>query len=173
MHPSLQRVVDFVRRRAENVVAALLGIMFLAFIVQIVFRYVFNFPIGWTTELSVICWLYMVLLGSAVWLKESEEIRFDLVAGTMSPRRRHIVGVVVATVTIVLFAMSLPATVNYVSFMKVESTSYLKIRLDLLYSVYVIFVVAIIVRYLWALWCHARGRDPETPPSPTEVSSAL
>ena len=69
------------RRRAENVVAGLLGIMFVAFIIQIVFRYFFNFPIGWTSELSVITWLYMTLLGSAFWLKESDEIRFDLISG--------------------------------------------------------------------------------------------
>jgi TRAP-type C4-dicarboxylate transport system permease small subunit len=173
MHPSLQRVLDFVRRRAENIVAGLLGIMFVAFIVQIVFRYFFNFPIGWTSELSVICWLYMVLLGSAFWLKEREEIRFDLVAGSMGASVRHVVGALIALATVVLFAMSLPATIKYVAFMKVESTSYLKIRLDLLYSVYVVFVVAIIARYLWALWCHVRGRDPETPAPPTEVSSAL
>ena len=42
-----------------------LGIMFVAFLLQIVFRYFFNFPIGWSSELSVITWLYMTLLGSA------------------------------------------------------------------------------------------------------------
>ena len=41
--------------------------MFVCFIVQIVFRYFFNFPIGWTSELSVITWLYIALLGSAFW----------------------------------------------------------------------------------------------------------
>lgn len=173
MHPSLQRAVAFVRRRAENVVAGLLGIMFVAFIVQIVFRYFFNFPIGWTSELSVICWLYMVLLGSAFWLKESEEIRFDLVSGSVKNRTRHVLGALVALAAIVLFGMSLPATISYVTFMKVESTSYLKIRLDVLYFVYVVFVVAIVVRYAWSLWCHARGRDPERPAAPTEVSSGL
>ena len=173
MHPSLQRVVDFVRRRAENIVAGLLGIMFVAFIVQIAFRYFFNLPVGWTSELSVICWLYMVLLGSAFWLKDSEAIRFDLVAGSIPRHARHAVGAFVAAAALVLFAMSLPATIKYVTFMKVESTSYLKIRLDLLYSVYVVFVVAVIARYLWALWCHLRGREPEAPPSPTEVSSGL
>ena len=67
--------------------------------------------------------------------------------------RKHLV----AAATVVLFAISLPATIKYVAFMKVESTSYLKIRLDVLYSVYVIFVVAVVVRYLWALWSLARG----------------
>ena len=172
MHPSLRSAVDWIRRRAENIVAGLLGIMFLAFIIQIVFRYFLNFPIGWTSELSVITWLYMVLLGSAFWLKESEEIRFDLVAGSMGRRARRIIGILVAAATVVLFAMSLPATIKYVAFMKVESTSYLKIRLDILYSVYVAFAVAVVVRYLWALWSLARG-DIQEETDATEVSSGL
>jgi TRAP-type C4-dicarboxylate transport system permease small subunit len=153
--------VDWIRRRAENVVAGLLGIMFLAFILQIVFRYFFNFPIGWTSELSVIAWLYMTLLGSAFWLKESDEIRFDLVSGTLGPVGRRVIGLVVAVAAIVLFAMALPATVKYVAFMKVESSSYLKIRLDILYSIYVIFAVAVIVRYLWTIVGIVRGEAPE------------
>ena len=155
--------VDWMRRRAENVVAGLLGLMFVAFIIQIVFRYFFNFPIGWTSELSVITWLYMVLLGSAFWLKESEEIRFDLVSGSLGPRGRRVVGIVVAAAAVVLFAMALPATIKYVTFMKVESSSYLKIRLDILYSVYVVFAVAVIVRYAWAAWAALRGETPEEP----------
>ena len=57
--------------------------------------------------------------------------------------------------------MALPATIKYVAFMKVESTSYLKIRLDILYSVYVVFAGAIIVRYLWAIVGILRGEAPE------------
>ncbi len=73
---------------------------------------------------------------------------------------------------VVLFAMSLPATVKYVTFMKVESTSYLKIRLDFLYSIYVIFAVAIIVRYVWALW-RLRAARPGDPTTITASSSGL
>ena len=57
--------------------------------------------------------------------------------------------------------MSLPATIKYVAFMKVESSSYLKIRLDILYSVYVFFAVAVIVRYAWSAWAALRGEAPE------------
>jgi TRAP-type C4-dicarboxylate transport system permease small subunit len=161
MDRTVGKAVDWMRRRAENVVAGLLGVMFVAFIIQIVFRYFFNFPIGWTSELSVIAWLYMALLGSAFWLKESDEIRFDLISGRLGPRGRRVVGAAVAVAAIVLFGMALPATVKYVAFMKVESTSYLKIRLDLLYSVYVVFAVALIVRYLWAIVGILRGEAPE------------
>jgi C4-dicarboxylate transporter, DctQ subunit len=160
MHPSLNSVVEWIRRRAENIVSGLLGIMFVAFLVQIVFRYFFNFPVGWTSELSVITWLYMVLLGSAFWLRDSEEIRFDLLSGSVGPRARRLIGIVVPVATVVLFAMSLPATIKYVAFMKVESSSYLKIRLDILYSVYVAFVVAVIARYAWSAWTALRGEAP-------------
>lgn len=161
MHLNMQGAVDWMRRRAENVVAGLLGIMFAAFLVQIVSRYFFNFPMGWSSELSVITWLYMVLLGSAFWLKESEEVRFDLISGSLGPRGRRVIGLIVAVSAVILFGMALPATVSYVAFMKVESTSYLKIRLDILYSVYVVFAVAVIVRYLWAIVCAFRGEAPE------------
>jgi TRAP-type C4-dicarboxylate transport system permease small subunit len=161
MNEKIESAVDWMRHRAENIVAGLLGIMFLAFIIQIVFRYVFNFPIGWTSELSVITFLYMVLLGSAFWLKESDEIRFDLISGALGPTGRRVVGLVVAIATVILFGMALPATIKYVAFMKVESSSYLKIRLDILYSVYIVFAVAVIVRYTWAIRSVLRGEAPE------------
>jgi TRAP-type C4-dicarboxylate transport system permease small subunit len=161
MNKKIKCAVDWMRHRAENIIAGMLGIMFVAFLVQIVFRYFFNFPIGWTSELSVIAWLYMTLLGSAFWLKESDEIRFDLISGRLGPRGRRVVTIVVAIATVILFGMALPATIKYVAFMKVESTSYLKIRLDLLYSVYVVFAVAVIVRYVWAIGSALRGEAME------------
>ena len=70
--------------------------------------------------------------------------------------------------------MSLPATIKYVTFMKVESTASLKIRFDILYSVYVVFVAAIVVRYLWGLWCLVRGeKEPAADDESTAVSSGL
>jgi len=169
---SIAGIVGWVRRRAENVVAGLLGIMFAAFLIQIVFRYVFNFPIGWSSELSVITWLYMVLLGSAFWLKESDEIRFDLVSSALGPLGRRVLAFFVAVAAVVLFGMALPATVKYVAFMKVESSSYLKIRLDVLYSVYVVFAVAVVVRYAWAIVTVLRGEAPEVADI-TKASSGL
>ena len=161
MNSTIDRAVGWMRRRAENIVAGMLGIMFCCFIVQIVFRYFFNFPIGWTSELSVVMWLYITLVGSAFWLKESDEIRFDLISGALPPIGKRIVGLVCAIATVILFGMAMPATIKYVTFMKVESSSYLKIRLDILYSVYVVFAVAVIVRYAWSIVSLLRGEAPE------------
>ena len=78
----------WLRRRAEDVAVALLAVMFVAFLVQIVFRYLLNFPIGWTSELTIITWLWVVLWGAAFVVRESEEIRFDLIYAGGRPRAR-------------------------------------------------------------------------------------
>ena len=168
----MKEVGAWLRRRAENIAAAMLAVMFAAFIVQIVFRYFFNLPVGWTSELTVVMWLWLVLWGSAFVLREKEEIRFDLIYAAVGRRARIAMAIVFSVAIIGLYGASLPASYAYVTFMKVESSSYLKIRLDWLYSIYLLFLVAIIVRYLWLLWQLARGRDPEAG-DVTKASSGL
>jgi TRAP-type C4-dicarboxylate transport system permease small subunit len=168
----LQAAGAWLRRRAENIAAGLLAVMFVAFIVQIAFRYLLNFPIGWSSELTVVCWLWLVLWGSAFVLREKEEIRFDLLYGAAGRRTRIAMATAFALAIVVLYGASLKGSFSYVTFMKVEKSSYLKIRMDWLFSIYLVFLVAIIVRYLWLLARLLRGKDPEAPDS-VNVSSGL
>jgi TRAP-type C4-dicarboxylate transport system permease small subunit len=147
------------RRFAEAALALMLGAMFVAFILQIVFRYFLNWPIGWTSELTVVAWLWMVLWGAAFVLRDDEEIRFDLLLANAPRRRRQLMGTVAGVAIVVLYALSLPGSAKYVAFMKVEHSSYLKIRLDGLYSIYLVFLVAVIVRFVWIVWCLWRKPD--------------
>lgn len=172
MHGAVRKAGAWLHRRAENVAAGLLAVMFVAFIVQIVFRYLFNFPTGWSTELTVVMWLYLVLWGSAFVLTEGEEIRFDLIYGSVGRRARIAMAIVFSASVVVAYGAALPATYAYVSFMKVEKSSYLRIPLSWLFSIYVVFCVAVIVRYLWLLSQLLRGRDPEATGS-TKAGSGL
>jgi TRAP-type C4-dicarboxylate transport system permease small subunit len=169
---SFGTIAAWLRRRAENVAATLLATMFLAFIVQIAFRYLLNFPIGWTSELSTAAWIWLVLWGAAFVVREDEEVRFDIIYGSVGRPARRIMAVTVAAALVVLYTISLPAVVEYVAFMKVQETSYLDIRFDFLYSIYVVFAVAAILRYLWLGWRALVGADPG-PPDPTKASSGV
>lgn len=147
-------------RFAEAIAAALLAIIFVAFIAQIALRYLFNMPVGWTTELSLAAWLWLVLWGAAFVLKDDEEIRIDFLVDRLGPRARRAVVAIGALCVIGLFGMSLPASYDYVSFMKVESSSYLGIRMDITYSIYLVFAVAVILRALRQLVRAVRGTLP-------------
>jgi TRAP-type C4-dicarboxylate transport system permease small subunit len=150
----------WLRRRAENVSVLLLLAMFTCFMIQIISRYVFNYPLGWTDEASVLFWIWCTLWGAAFVLRERDEVRFDIFYSAASPKLRCIFTVITGVSTVVIFAVSLPAVYAYVSFLKVEKSAYLGIRLDYLYSIYVIFAIATIVRYAALTWFALRGRPP-------------
>lgn len=157
----VDRWAAWLSRRAENVAVLMLATLFAAFLIQIVFRYLLNFPIGWTHEISVILWLWLVLWGAAFVLTEREEIRFDLVHAAAGRGLRRIMAFVSALVVVVVYVGSLPAMVDYVSFMKVERTAYMKLPFSWVYSIYLVFAVAAIVRYLWLGFSALRGDRPD------------
>lgn len=151
----------WLRRRAENISAVLLLAMFLCFILQIVARYVFNYPLGWTDEVSVLCWIWCTLWGAIFVLRERDEVRFDIIYSNASEKTRRIFTIITGIATVVLFAIALPAVIAYVTFLKVERSAYLGIRLDYLYSIYVLFSIGVIVRYATLTWRAIRGHAPD------------
>lgn len=158
----------WLRRRAEDVSVALLSIMFAVFIIQVFFRYVLNNPVGWSEEVIITTWLWTVLWGAAFVLRESEEIRFDILYSNISETARRVLNVITGIVLIVIYLVSLPAAYRYVSFMKVERSAYLHIPINWLYSVFVIFSVACIVRYCYLVYCAVIGaKQPQTDPAKT------
>ena len=161
----MTRLVEFgrwLRRRAENICAALLLAMFLCFMLQIVARYAFNYPLGWTDEVSALCWVWCLLWGAAFVLREKDEVRFDLIYSNVRPQTRRVFTIVTGVATVALFATAMPAVISYVTFLKVERSAYLGIRLDYLYSIYVLFSIGVIVRYAALTWRAIRGAPPDT-----------
>ena len=140
--------------------------MFVCFLLQIFFRYVLNNPLGWTEEVTVLCWLWTILWGVSFILSDAEEIRFDVVYGVVPPRVQRMFTIIASIALIVLFVISLPASWQYVAFMKRERSAYLHVPFDYLYSIYVIFVIASIVRHGLLAWNAIRGKsEPSGDPS--------
>jgi C4-dicarboxylate transporter, DctQ subunit len=162
----LRTLASWMRRCAEIVAVALLATVFISFILQIVFRYVLGWPVGWTLEVSTLAWMWLVLWGAAFVVTERDEIRFDILYSAVSDRVRRGFAIVTSLALAALFIGSLPAVVDYVTFMRVERASYIGLRLDYLFSIYVLFAAALIARYLWLGWRAIRGEAPDlTDPS--------
>ena len=171
--PSPGRRLRFgwLERRAENVAVALIATMFVSFLLQIAFRYVLNRPLGWTEEVTVLCWVWVVLWAASFIVADEEEVRFDILYNLVSPGVRRVFTIVSSLALIVLLVWSLPASWRYVAFMKREHSAYLRMPFNYLYSIYLIFAVAIIVRQVRLVWLAWRGRvGGQAPPaSPDRV----
>ena len=147
--------------------------MFLAFIVQIAFRYLLNFPIGWTSELTVITWLWLVLWGAAFVVPEREEIRFDLIYGAVGAARapRHGDRLRGRAAGALRHVASGGRRLRHLHEGSEHRLSENPLRLCCSRSTSS-SSVAIIIRYAWIFWRALKGSAPEAF-DPTKASSGV
>ena len=153
------RIPIVARALADAVPALLLATMFVCFIIQVFMRYVMGSPVGWTVEVCVIAWLWVLLWGQSVSARESDEIRFDIVYGSVRPKVRRGFRMIFSILLVAIYAWSLPALWDFVTFMKIQETTYLDIPFSWVYSIALIFSVVTIMRYAVIFWSAARGAD--------------
>jgi TRAP-type C4-dicarboxylate transport system permease small subunit len=146
-------------RRFGEMIAALLFIaMFAAFLLQIFTRYVLNDPVTWTQEFVLIVYIWIVFWCAAFLLHEREHITFDMVYVSLPPGPRRVLAVLLTGMIALAFASALPATIDYISFMKIERSPVLGIRFDVLYAIFAVFVAAVVVTSSLRLWKLFRSR---------------
>jgi C4-dicarboxylate transporter, DctQ subunit len=174
----MTKLIGWLDERAKDLASIFLGLMFLTFIAQIVFRYVLNLPLDWTLELCLTLWLWTVFWGTAFVMEDQDHVRFDIFYQSFNERGRRILTFIYSACIVAAFSVSLPATISYVTFYKIKKSMTMGIRLDFVFSVYVIFAVAMIIQYTLRCWRVATGQAFEAqsfyaiPMSSTEPMSS-
>jgi C4-dicarboxylate transporter, DctQ subunit len=140
------------RRFAEHVMVGMMAVMFIAFIAQVVFRYVLNKPLGWTDELSTQVWLWGILWGAAFVMRNNEDIRFDMLYNLLPNGPRGWLTMFSSCSIVGILLLSFPATWAYVSFMKVEKSAAMGLPMNWVFSIYIVFLVAMIIRHSHIAW---------------------
>jgi TRAP-type C4-dicarboxylate transport system permease small subunit len=130
---------------AECIAALLFLAMFAAFLVQVFARYIMNDPIGWTQEFVLITYIWIVFWCGAFLVRERDHITFDMAFEALPPGARRRLAIVLTAIVAIAFVVALPDTIDYIAFMKIEKSPMLRIRFDLLYSIFALFMVAVVV----------------------------
>jgi C4-dicarboxylate transporter DctQ subunit len=155
-------------RLADIALALLLGSMFVTFILQIIFRYVLGWSVGWTIEWVTIAWLWGILFGYAFVVRDNDIIRLDIVYSAVPMGVRRAMDVFTGLTCAAIFAYTLPAAWDYISFMGRERTAYMRWPFDLVFAIYMPFALSVIIRCLMTAWRGATGRYPE----PTQIAES-
>jgi TRAP-type C4-dicarboxylate transport system permease small subunit len=146
------RLLHWLRLGANHVLVLMMAAMFVAFILQVAFRYALNLPLAWTDEVCTIVWLWGILWGASFVMRNREDIRFDMLYNVLPRRLRRGFTLVASLLIVALLLTSLPATWSYVSFMKVESSASLQIPMNWMFFIYPVFVVAMVARHGLIAW---------------------
>ena len=138
-------LLDRGRRSAELVAAAMFAAMLASFMVQVISRYVFNAPVSWSLEVCSITYVWVVFWSCGLLVPERGQIVFDVIYVALPPRPRRAVALANTAALGLVFLAALPGTLDYILFMGRRRTMLLHVPLDLVYSCFAIFMIAVVV----------------------------
>jgi len=172
--------VHALRRAAEYFVGALMALMFLTFILQITVRYTarlgwiaeavpFLEPsrYGWTLEFCLLLWVWIIFAGCAFVVRDEDHVTFDVLYNHVRPGDRRWFVILGGLIIAVGLAASILPTWDKFYILRLKQTATLKqlvgdwVRMRDVYSVYILFLIAVSIRYAWAVWRAVRNGVPE------------
>lgn len=119
-------------------------VMFLTFIIQIVARYIFKFPLTWAYEVTVIGFSWSVIFGACYAMRSRSHVKFTLIYDMLSPKTAAFTRLLGNIIIAVAFFMLIVPSYDYVNFMSFQSTSVFKVKLSYIFAPFVYFVVAML-----------------------------
>jgi TRAP-type C4-dicarboxylate transport system permease small subunit len=145
-------MLTFLRRAANAFGVLLFALLFLVFVVQVVARFVFNQPLAWTDEAAVILYLWAILWGAALVCKDGENVAFDLLYQKASAPLQRVMALTGCALIGVLAAWGLPGSVDYIHFMRRESTPVMGLPFNWVFAPFALLLVALALRYAWRIF---------------------
>jgi TRAP-type C4-dicarboxylate transport system permease small subunit len=100
---TLQQISDIIARITEVILIIVLSTMAVVVLLQVIFRYILNFPLFWTEELARYCLVWSSLLGSAVAVKRGRHIAVTIFIERFPPAlRRGLTIIALLSVAVIL-----------------------------------------------------------------------
>lgn len=145
------------KKAADLIGGTLFLTLFIVFVIQVTARFGFNRPMAWTDEAAVILYVWVILWSAAFVVPEREHVAFDLIWNSVNLPTRKVMRVAGNLLIGGVALYGIPATWDYVHFMKRESSPVLGISFMLIFLPFVLLLVALVVRSAWAIWNAFRG----------------
>ncbi|MGX1309162.1 TRAP-type C4-dicarboxylate transport system permease small subunit [Amorphus suaedae] len=144
----LPRVASRLRQAASLLATAAMIATFALFIYGVGMRYLADQPVRWVDEAVTLLTTWLVFWAGAFVLDWSEFISFDVVYRLVPPAGRRLMVLLGAIGFVGVIGASIYGIVDYVLFMHISTTDMLTIPLDRVYSIFVVFLIAISLRLL-------------------------
>lgn len=130
---TLQRVSDVINRVTEVILVVVLSVMAVVVFLQVIFRYVLNFPLFWTEEFARYCLVWCSLLGSAVAVKRGQHIAVTVFMDRLPPALRRGLTVIALVSVAAILAIILWGGIQLVAVTRAQISPALRISMSIPY----------------------------------------
>jgi TRAP-type C4-dicarboxylate transport system permease small subunit len=134
------------RRLADWIACVMFAAVFVIFNYKIFTRHFEHDEAVWADEVLVILFIWIIFWANAFLVRDKEQITFDLVYRLFPATTQRYIALARAVMVGGIFAWALPGSLDYIGFLWREHTPVLNLPLDIVYSCFSIFLVAVIVR---------------------------
>lgn len=141
------------RRTADVIGVALFASLFLVFVLQIGARFLFDRPLPWTDEAAVMLYIWAILWAGALICRDHEHVAFDLLYQRRTPRVQRLMSILSTLVVGGLCAWALPGVLDYITFMRRESSAVLGLPMHWVFAPFGLFLLMLVIRSLRRLLC--------------------
>ncbi|MBE7733320.1 TRAP transporter small permease [Devosia faecipullorum] len=131
---------------AELIASVLLAVVFVIFVAAVFMRYVLHMPLPWADELSVILFSILIFFASALAVKPSEQIRFEVVYELLPPPVARFVSIVASLVFGGIFLVAVWPCLDYTIFMLRQRTPALNIPYFYVFVTFPFFLLVVGVK---------------------------
>ena len=154
----MNNLLERLRKISNFLTASMLAVLFFTFLFQIFSRYVLRSPFGWTLELCLILWVWIVFFGCAFIVRDRDHVTFDIFYYATPKKVQLVLSIISAIGVILIMGYSFLPTIDYIDWMKMRKTTTVKIPftgdkipLKYIFSIYGIFLLSVIFQYIWKL----------------------
>lgn len=126
--------------------SAMMLALFIAFLIQIASRYLFNRPLVWPYELSQLAYLWVITLGCNYAQRTDENIVFSVVYDLVPVTVQKIFDLISSLLVSGIFLVVLPKVISFYEFYFTRYSTVFKLPLGLVYLGFLIFMIITIVR---------------------------
>lgn len=137
--------------------------VFVTYIVMIVYRYLFDAQINWVYELSMIAFVWTVVLSASCSSRREDHIMFTMLYDKLPAPGQAVCRILGNLIIVAFMLVLLPRAVDAVRFLAIKKSSLLKIPFHIVFAPFVVFNVLTVLHHgvniakdVAALW---RGKE--------------
>ncbi len=141
----MKKILLFLREVMEVYLPiAAFVLLFLAFILQVFFRYVLRSPLTWTKDLIVLGFCWSVILGACYTMRQKGHVQFTMLYDAYSPKTAAWARLIGNLLIVISFAAMIVPSFNYAFFVGFQKTAALRISLTWFFLPFTYFLFSII-----------------------------
>ena len=129
----MQRISNIINRTTEVILVVILGAMAIVVFLQVIFRYVLNFPLFWTEEFARYCLVWASLLGSAVAVKRGQHIAVTIIVERFPPPLQHMLKITALISVAVILTIILWGGIQLVAITRAQISPALRVSMSVPY----------------------------------------